>query len=179
MLKYFWPIANILKNLGMQSSVFNLFLKFSYFTLSWVITATMFSASVKLLYSDNSLSCSQRGATIYYIITINEKQINITIIKWRYISAPRSWSHKEYSCFDFPVHSVFTFVEFWGGLGTTIFRNSSSAGNNTRCRLSFHSLWLWFCIWCFFVIDWFLNILYSFRRLICPNIRLLLTTRTY
>ena len=26
------------------------------------------------------------------------------MIIWRYMSAPRSWSHKEYSCFDFPAH---------------------------------------------------------------------------
>ena len=26
------------------------------------------------------------------------------MIIWGYMSAPRSWSHKEYSCFDFPAH---------------------------------------------------------------------------
>ena len=44
--------------------------------------------------------------------------------------------------------SVFTFNAFWGSLGTSIFRNSSSATSNTRARLSyklsFHFLWLWF-----------------------------------
>ena len=34
------------------------------------------------------------------------------IMKLRYISAPRSWSHKEYSCFDFPAQSIFTFDVF-------------------------------------------------------------------
>ena len=43
--------------------------------------------------------------------------------------------HKEYSCFDFPAHSMFTFDEFSGSLGTSIFGNSSSATNNTRSRL--------------------------------------------
>ena len=38
------------------------------------------------------------------------KQINIRIIKWRYISAPRIWPNKGYSCFDFAAYSVFTFV---------------------------------------------------------------------
>ena len=52
--------------------------------------------------------------------------------------APRSWSHKEYilySCFDFLAHSIFTFDEFSGSLGTSIFGNSISAANNTRSRL--------------------------------------------
>ena len=46
--------------------------------------------------------------------------------------------YKEYSCFDhsdFPAHSMFTFDVCWGSLGTSIFRNSSSAANNTRSRL--------------------------------------------
>ena len=38
---------------------------------------------------------------------------------------------------DFPAHSMFTFDEFFGSLGTSIFRNSSSAANNTRSRLPF------------------------------------------
>ena len=68
-------------------------------------------------------------------------------MKWRYISATRNWSNKEYSWFDFPAHSVSTFNVFWGSLGTSIFGNSSSVANNTRSRLpsrlSFHFLWLW------------------------------------
>ena len=51
--------------------------------------------------------------------------------------APRSWSHKEYSCFDFPVHSIFTFDVLSGSLGTIIFGNSSSVASNTRSRLLF------------------------------------------
>ena len=62
-----------------------------------------------------------------------------------------SWSHKEYSCFDFAELSMFTFDEFWGCLGTSIFRNSSSAANNTRSKipswLSYRSLWLWLNHW--------------------------------
>ena len=58
------------------------------------------------------------------------------MLKLRYISAPRSWSHKEYSCSAYPAHSVFTFDEFWGILGLSIFRNSSSVANNTQSRLS-------------------------------------------
>ena len=57
------------------------------------------------------------------------------MMEWRYISAPRSWSHEEYSCFDFPAHPMFTFDELWGSLGTGIFGNSNSAVNNTLFRL--------------------------------------------
>ena len=39
---------------------------------------------------------------------------------------------KEYSCFDFPTHSMFTFDVFWSCLGTSIFGNSISAANNTH-----------------------------------------------
>ena len=53
-----------------------------------------------------------------------------------YISATRSWSHKEYRCFDFPAHTVFTFDVFWvGSLGNSIFGSPSSAAKNTRSRL--------------------------------------------
>ena len=58
------------------------------------------------------------------------------MLKLRYISAPKSWSHKEYSCSAYPAHSMFTFDEFWGILGLSIFRNSSSVANNTQSRLS-------------------------------------------
>ena len=44
------------------------------------------------------------------------------MIKSRYIGAPRNWSYKEYSCFDFPAHSIFKFDMFWGSLGTSIFK---------------------------------------------------------
>ena len=47
--------------------------------------------------------------------------------------------YKEYRCFDhsdFPVYSLCTFDACWGGLGTSIFGNSSSAANNTRSRPS-------------------------------------------
>ena len=36
---------------------------------------------------------------------------------------------------DFPADSVFTFDVCWSSLGTSIFGNSSSATNNTWCRL--------------------------------------------
>ena len=56
---------------------------------------------------------------------------------------------KEHCCFDhsdFPAHSMFTSDVCWGGLGTSIFGNSSSAASNTRSRLpfrlSFRFLWL-------------------------------------
>ena len=39
------------------------------------------------------------------------------------------------SSFDFPAHSLFTFDELWGSLGTSIFRNSSSVADNTPLRL--------------------------------------------
>ena len=40
-----------------------------------------------------------------------------------------------YSCFDFPAHSMFTFHESRGSMGTSIFGKSSSTANNTRSRL--------------------------------------------
>ena len=46
---------------------------------------------------------------------INLKQINIRTIEWRYISATRSWSQKQYNCFDFPAYSM-----FWGNLSTQV-----------------------------------------------------------
>ena len=46
---------------------------------------------------------------------INLKQINIGTTEWRYVSATRSWSQKEYNCFDFPAYSM-----FWGNLGTQV-----------------------------------------------------------
>ena len=53
---------------------------------------------------------------------------------------------QEYSCFDFPAHSMFPSDVFWGSLGTSIFGNSSSAENNTQSRLrsilSFRFSWL-------------------------------------
>ena len=49
--------------------------------------------------------------------------------------APKDWSHKEYSCFDFCAHPVLTFDKFRGSLGTSIFGNSGSATNNTQSRL--------------------------------------------
>ena len=47
---------------------------------------------------------------------------------------------------------MFTFDEFWGSLGTNIFRNSSCTSNNTRSRLTprlpFRFLWLCFLTMC-------------------------------
>ena len=40
-----------------------------------------------------------------------------------------------YSCCDSPTHSMLTFDEFRGSLGTSIFVKSSSAANNTLSRL--------------------------------------------
>ena len=55
---------------------------------------------------------------------------------------------KNNSCFDFPVHSIFTFDVFWVSLSPIIIGNSSSAANNTRTRLPsrlfFRFLWLWY-----------------------------------
>ena len=69
------------------------------------------------------------------------------------ISAPRCWSHKEYSCFDFPIQSMIIFDVFWVSLGTSIFGNSSLATTNTwsrpLSRLSFCCLWLWLGQWLF------------------------------
>ena len=70
----------------------------------------------------------------------------MTMLKWSYISAAKSWSDKEYSLFDFPAHSMFTFDLFWGRLGTIIFGKSSPAAKNTWSRLPFRLrfcfLWL-------------------------------------
>ena len=84
---------------------------------------------------------------------INQKQINIRIIKLKCISAPRSWSHVNNTV----VLTILIFLHIqclhlmyvcWGSLGTSVFGNSSSAANNTRstlpCRLSFRFFWLWF-----------------------------------
>ena len=45
------------------------------------------------------------------------------------------YHEKEYSCFDFPAHSMFILDKFWGSLVASIFGNSSSATNNNRSRL--------------------------------------------
>ena len=45
------------------------------------------------------------------------------------------YHEKEYSCFDFPAHSMFILEVFWGSLGASIFGNSSLAANNNRSRL--------------------------------------------
>ena len=68
---------------------------------------------------------------------INWKQINMKTMKRRYISATRCWSRKEYSCFDFPAHSIFTFTLFCDRLGTNIFGSLSWVVSNTRPRLPF------------------------------------------
>ena len=65
--------------------------------------------------------------------------INIRTIKWRYIIAVRSWSHKEYSCFYFLAHLMLTYNVFWGSLGTSFFRNSSSAANKYLIHTTFET----------------------------------------
>ena len=59
-------------------------------------------------------------------------------------------TYKEYCCIDhsdFLAHSMFAFDVCWASLGTSIFRNSSSAASNTQSRLpsrlAFSFLWLW------------------------------------
>ena len=37
----------------------------------------------------------------------------------KYQCSKKLVSHKEYSCFDFLAHSMFTFDKFWGCLGTS------------------------------------------------------------
>ena len=63
----------------------------------WVITAIIFFPSVKLQHSDTSgveiLAEEQPCITQFMPGIINQKQINIRIIKLRCISAPRSWPH--------------------------------------------------------------------------------------
>ena len=44
------------------------------------------------------------------------------------------YHEKEYSCFDFPAHSVFILEVFWGSLDASIFGNSSSAANINRSK---------------------------------------------
>ena len=75
----------------------------------------------------SSWSCSRRGATIYYNqLKTDQYQNN----KVKYISAP------DYSRFDFPANSMFTFDVCWGSLVTSIFGNSSSASNEFRLNVS-------------------------------------------
>ena len=66
-------------------------------SLFWVITAIIFSSSVrKVRNSDTSgvvLAEGQPYITYFILDIINQKQINIRIIKLKRISAPRSWSH--------------------------------------------------------------------------------------
>ena len=71
---------------------------------------------------------------------------------------------KEYCCFDhsdFLAHSLFAFDVCWGSLGTSIFRNSSSAASNTRSRLpsrlSFRFLWQ--------RINWIFNIIGNLKEM--------------
>ena len=49
-----------------------------------------------------------------------------------YESWIRPWYYRYSFFFNFPAHSIFTFDEFWGSLGTSIFRKSSLAANNIR-----------------------------------------------
>ena len=80
---------------------------------------------------------------------INENQVNIRTIEWRFISAPRSWLHKKYSCFDFLAHSVFTFDVFWSSLGPSIVENSSKQCKQFSCKqcsiqTTFQTIFLFF-----------------------------------
>ena len=69
----------------------------SSISLFWVITAIIFSSSIKKLRnSDTSrvvLAEEQTYITKFTPGIINQKQINIRIIKSKCISAPRSWYH--------------------------------------------------------------------------------------
>ena len=67
---------------------------------------------------------------------INWKHINIRKIKSRHQCSKRIITRKNIVFFGSPAHSLFTFDVYWGGLGTSIFGNSSSAANNTRSRLA-------------------------------------------
>ena len=110
----------------MQGSVFNL-------PFQIVFYHALLSNSCNNVFSSAWSSCL---ATIYYKVYSRHNQLKtrkIRIIWWKYISGPRSLSHEEYSCFDFPAYSMFTFDEFCGSLGTSIF--GSSSPNNTRSRL--------------------------------------------
>ena len=68
----------------------------SSISLFWVITATIFFSSVKKLrHGDTSgVALTEEQPYIAYFTPdiINQKQINIRIIKLKCISAPRSWS---------------------------------------------------------------------------------------
>ena len=54
-----------------------------------------------------------------------------------------------------PAHSVFTIDKFWGSLGTIIFGNSSSDGDNTRSKLTSRlSLsFFWLLLICYVLLD--------------------------
>ena len=70
-------------------------------------------------------------------------------------------TYKEYCCFDhsdYLARSMFTFDVCWGSLGTSIFRNSSSAASNIRSklssRLSFPFLMTMLIFGAYFLIIW-------------------------
>ena len=115
--------------------------KLSSISLIWVITAIIFSSSVKKLRnSDISgvvLAEEQPYITQLTPDIINQKQINIRIMKLKCISATRSWSRvnntvvltiltlQHIQC----LHLMYAEVA-WALV------SSSSAANNTRSRLS-------------------------------------------
>ena len=68
---------------------------------------------------------------------INWKEFNIRAIKQKYISAPRDWSLREDSCFEFSTYSMFTFHIFWGSLGRV------SSGTQSQLQIRLDPDWLW------------------------------------
>ena len=97
-----------------------------------VITAAIFSSSVKSGIVILLELFSQRGNHILHSLHKGSSIKN----RFRY-SAPRTWSNIKntvvLTILNFPAHSVFIFDVCWDSLGASIFRNSSSTANNTRC----------------------------------------------
>ena len=101
-----------------MSSVFNFLFQDVIYHPIWSSNCNNVFPPVLLLYSVSPgviLKEEQSCIAKFTPGIINSKQINIRTIEWRYISATRSWSQKEYNCFDFPAYPM-----FWCCVGTRV-----------------------------------------------------------
>ena len=127
--------------------------KLSSVTLYWVITAIIFSSSVKLHYSGASvvLAEDQPYITQFTPGIISLKQINIRVIKLRCISAARSWSNNTVVLTILTLRYMQCLHLMYADVAWVLVSPGtlSSAANHTRSRLpsrlSFRFLWLLFC----------------------------------
>ena len=76
---------------------------------------------------------SQRSNHILFSLhQASRKQINIRIIKLRCISAPKSWSHKEHSCFG---HSDFLHIQCLRLMYAEVARELVSSGTQVQSQV--------------------------------------------